>query len=166
VLRDGGGTGVVGKSVDDALDVLTLVLAGLMAGGLLVAELGLVRTIAKLPAATGIRLHVAFDHYVEWSMPALTIATFACAVADLAVRNQTRTQTLVLMVVAIVATAVVAGVSQLVNVPMNATMRSWEPGTAPAEYDGLRDRWNRAHKARTLAGQVALICFAVALATG
>jgi hypothetical protein len=48
---------------------------------------------------------------------------------------------------------------------MNATMRKWEPGTVPAEYAELRRRWDQAHSLRTLAGQIALLCFASALVT-
>jgi uncharacterized membrane protein len=149
--------------VENALDVLLVVLASLVAGGLLVAEIGLVQTIRGLPDATGIRLHVAFDHYVEWSMPALTIATFIVGVVRLAVFGDLPTAATALTVAALLATVVVAGVSQLINVPLNAAMRKWAPGTVPGEYERIRRRWNRAHEARTLAGQVALICFVAAL---
>jgi uncharacterized membrane protein len=149
--------------VTDALDVLTVVLASLVAGGLVAADAGLVQTIRDLPEATGLRLHVAFDHYVEWSMPPLTIATFIVAVIDLAVRESHPAALTGLMVAALVATVVVAGVSQLINVPLNASMRKWESGSVPVEYARMRRRWDRAHRARTLAGQVALICFVVAL---
>jgi uncharacterized membrane protein len=151
--------------MEDTLVVLTVVLASLVAGGLLVAEMGLVRTIRSLPNATGIRLHVAFDHYVEWSMPALTIATFIVGVVRLAVFGHPQTAATALTVAALLATVVVAAVSQLINVPLNAAMRTFAPGTVPGEYEGMRRRWNRAHQARTLAGQVALICFVAALVT-
>lgn len=149
----------------DALDVVTVVLAGLMAGGLLVVEVGLVQTIRRLSAATGVRLHVAFDHYVEWSMPPLTIATFGVGLAALVSEDHVGGAELVLRVVALVAAVAVAGVSQLVNVPLNARMRTWGP-RVPDEYESMRRRWDRAHRVRTLAGQVAFVCFAVAFAIG
>jgi hypothetical protein len=148
--------------VSGALEIITVVLSGLVAGGLLVVQLGLVPTVAALPAAASIRLHVAFDHYVERSMPALTIATLIVGIVDAAVHSMTAAAT-ALSIAALLATAIVAAISQLVNVPMNATMRNWEPGTAPPEYASLRVRWDRAHLARTLAGEVAFVCFAVAL---
>jgi hypothetical protein len=147
------------------LDVLVVVLASLMAGGLLAAELGLVPTIRAAPAAAGIRLHVAFDHYVEWSMPALTIATLGAAIADLVVTGH-RAAVTTLLGVGLAATVVVALVSQFVNVPLNARMRRWEDEGIPADHERVRLRWNRGHSARTLAGQVAVVCFVVALVLG
>lgn len=147
----------------DALDVIRVILAGLMAGGLLVVEIGLVRTIRGLTDATAIRLHIAFDHYVEWSMPPLTIATFLVGVAGLIVNSSISGATTTLIVLGLIATAVVAAISQLINVPINAAMRKWEPGTVPPEYPALRRRWDGAHRARTIAGQLALVLFAVAL---
>lgn len=146
----------------NALDIIRVVLAGAVAGGLLVVEIGLVRTVGDLGAVTGVRFHVAYDHYVEWSMPPLTIATLIVGIVDL-VFHAMPAGAKVLSIAGLVALATVAGISQLVNVPMNATMRKWEPGTAPAEYASIRRRWDRAHTLRTLAGQVALVCFAAAL---
>ena len=134
-----------------------------MAGGLLIVELGLVRTIRGLAQATAIRLHVAFDHYVEWSMPPLTIATFLVGVAGLIVNGSLSGEAVALIVAGLVATAVVAAISQFINVPLNARMRKWGRGTVPPEYPGIRRRWDRAHRARTIAGQIALVCFAAAL---
>jgi hypothetical protein len=151
-------------TLTDILSVLLVVVGGLMAGGLAIVELGLVPTIGKLSESTGVRLHVAFDHFVEWSMPALTIATFLIGVAALATWDDIGTATLVLGIAGLVATAVVAGISQIVNVPMNATMKRWDPAAVPDEYTAIRRRWNRAHASRTTAGQVAFVCFAIALA--
>jgi Domain of unknown function (DUF1772) len=152
-------------TLTDVLSVLTVVVGGLMAGGLGIVALGLVPTIGKLSESTGVRLHVAFDHFVEWSMPALTVATFILGVAALATWDDIGTATLALGIAGLVATAVVAGISQIVNVPMNATMKKWDPAAPlPDEYTAIRPRWNRAHMSRTLAGEVAFVCFAIALA--
>ena len=151
--------------MDDALIVLTTVLAALVAGGLLVVEIGLVRAVEALPDAGGIRLHVAFDHYVEWTMPELTVATILAAAATLITNGDLPTAATILYAAGIAGEVAVAAVSQFVNFPINGAMRGWEPGVVPAEYGALRRRWNRAHRTRTAAGQVAFLCFAIGFLT-
>jgi hypothetical protein len=149
-------------AADHPLSVLVTVFAGLVAGGLLVVEIGLVRAVAAVPDAVGIRLHVSFDHYVEWTMPELTVATILLAVAELITNGDLPTGAVVLTIAGVLGEAAVAAVSQFVNFPINGAMRSWEPGAVPRENAALRRRWNRAHRTRTGAGQIAFICLVIA----
>ena len=96
-------------------------------------------------------------------MPAAVLSAVALCVL-LFRRRHTRgsffaATALVLMVVAMIITLVV-------NVPIDRQIHSWTTATLPADWNGIRDRWEYFHGLRTLVSLVALASlFASTLST-
>jgi anthrone oxygenase-like protein len=63
---------------------------------------------------------------------------------------------------ALVLLALIFGTSLLINVPINAEQVSWNPGAPPTDWATVRDRWQLAHLARTVAGLLAFGCLSAA----
>jgi uncharacterized membrane protein len=149
-----------------ALTVANVMLAAMMAGGLLMVQLAVIPTFHRLPDELGARFHVAVDRYIEYSLPAFTVLTAASAVAVLLVRDDLPGTQAVLVAVGLVATIAVALISHLCNRPLNVELRTWPMDALPARYQTLRSRWDRFHVMRTMAGLVALVCFVIPLIAG
>jgi hypothetical protein len=143
------------------LQVTNGVLAALMGGGLLIVQVAVVPTFHRVPDAVGARLHLHVDRYIEYSLPAFTILTAACALVRLAAYPSDAKRT-ALMAAGTAATVLVAAISHLCNRRLNVQLRSWPLEPLPGEYSTLRVRWDRFHLMRTLAGVGALACFVLA----
>ena len=141
-----------------ALRVLNLLVAAMMAGGLVMVMVAVVPTFRRLPDRLAVSLHRQVDRYVDVPLPIFTVLTVLSAI-PLLFDDDTATG----LVAAAAACGVVVAVgSHFVNRPMNLRLKSWGPGPVPAEYAGLRRRWDLAHALRTAAGLAALVCLIVA----
>jgi hypothetical protein len=160
-----GGCAAAGKSADP-VQVANLVLAALMAGGILIVQVAVVPSIHRLPTADGVRLHVRVDRYIEYSLPAFTVLTAATGAAVLARNDGLTGADQRLVMIGIAATLVVAVISHYRNRRLNLRLRSWRSELPPTAYRALRRSWDRWHVVRTATGLAALVCFAVALVGG
>jgi hypothetical protein len=140
--------------------VLSVVFGGLIAGGLLVVEVGLIGTFRRVPAELGVRLHVAFDRHVDRILPPFTVASILFGVATLVFGDDPPVGWIVAGIVALVAVALI---SHLRNRPINLIFRRCDPGTVPPGYAALRARWDRLHITRTAIGLAGFVSLVVAL---
>jgi uncharacterized membrane protein len=131
-----------------------LVFAGLFAGfliGVLVLELSL-RNFDRT-VYTQVRL-VELDSLDKLAIATLLPALLATAVL---VYQGFRTTTRWLHVAALILLVFVVGLTVMVNLPINADQLHWNTQSPPADWTGVRDRWQIAHVLRTAA---ALLAFA------
>jgi hypothetical protein len=56
----------------------------------------------------------------------------------------------------------VLGTTLVINLPINAEQLTWSAATPPADWAGVRDRWQSAHALRTVA---AVLAFGLLLET-
>jgi uncharacterized membrane protein len=145
-----------------ALQVINLVLAAMMTGGLVMVLLAVIPTFHRLPDDLAVQLHREVDHYIDVPLPIFTVLTVLTAIPLLFASGLTSLSQ-VLIGVAAGASVVVAVSSHLINRPMNQRLRGWGDRVDAAEYAELRRRWDLAHGWRTFAGLVALICLIIAL---
>jgi uncharacterized protein YciI/uncharacterized membrane protein len=121
---------------------------GLFAGFLLtvlVLEVSLRDTPA--PVYTQVRL-VELDHLGTLASALLAPAILAAAVlAQGLLRRRDGTRWLAAAAVLLLLAALVISVS--INVPINTDQQTWTVAAPPANWAGMRDRWQLAHAART-----------------
>jgi uncharacterized membrane protein len=135
---------------------VSLLFGGIFAG-FLVTVLVIESTLRTFDAAvyTQVRL-VELAHLDQLATATLIPALIATAVlvffaARLRARTFWLTLTALILLVAVFAT------SLLVNVPINTDQLTWSVQAPPADWASVRDRWQLAHVARTVA---ALLAFA------
>jgi hypothetical protein len=142
-----------------------LVLSGLFAGflvGVLVLEASLRSYDADV--YTQVRL-VELDHLDTLASVTLLPAVLTTALLVWAGFRR-RGTAWGLTVVALVLLLVAVVVSLTVNLPINADQADWHVAAPPADWADVRDRWQIAHLARTVAAVVAFgLLSAAALAT-
>ena len=146
-----------------AWDVLSVVFGALVGGGLLIVLLAVMPTFHRVGEEIGIRLHVAFDHYVEFFLPPFTVAAILFSAGVLVFHDHLPTASVVLVAAGIVGMIAVALISHLFNRPMNQIIRSWPVGTVPPEYPAMRRRWDRLHRTRTFFAVAGFVCLMLAL---
>lgn len=141
--------------------VLAVVAIGLVAGTLLGS--GFVGVSAKgLPEEMWTKSFQLEDALYSKAMPPLFLTTLvALFVSCFVTRGRARG----LFVAATVFMLVVLIVTLRGEVPLNQQIQTWVPGTAPANWADIRDRWLANHLVRTIAGLFGFVCAAVGLAT-
>jgi uncharacterized membrane protein len=68
-------------------------------------------------------------------------------------------------VAALALLVLVVGLTAVVNLPINADQLHWDTASPPADWTGIRDRWQLAHAIRTAAAVLAFALLAVPLRT-
>jgi hypothetical protein len=137
----------------------SLVFAGLFAGFLtavLVLEISLRRFDGTV--YTQVRL-VELD-----SLDKLAVATLLPALIGTAVLayQSVRTKTRWPAVAALALLVLIFGLTVAVNLPINADQLTWNAQSPPADWTGVRDRWQIAHAVRTIAAVLAFALLIVA----
>jgi uncharacterized membrane protein len=138
--------------------------SGLFAGFLL-AVLVLEASMRSLPAAGYVLVrHVELAHLDDLAtvlLPVVLLATATLAVITVVRRAPGRW----LAVTGLVLLAVALIVSVLVSVPINTEQAIWSAVAPPHDWSDVRDRWQLAHLARTVAAACAFLVLAVAAVT-
>ncbi|WP_327742946.1 DUF1772 domain-containing protein [Streptomyces europaeiscabiei] len=138
---------------------VSLVFAGLFAGFLtsvLVLELSL-RDFDSI-VYTQVRL-VELDSLDKLAVATLLPALIATAVL---VHQTYRTNTRWLTVAALALLVFVFGLTLIVNLPINSDQLHWNAQAPPSNWTDIRDRWQIAHAARTMAAVLAFAVLALA----
>jgi hypothetical protein len=141
-----------------AVRALNLLAAAMMAGGLTMVMVAVVPTFRRLPDRLAVSLHREVDRYVDVPLPIFTVLT---VISSIPLLFDDEAATGLVAAAAACAIGVAVG-SHFVNRPMNLRLKAWGSGPVPAEYAGLRRRWDLAHALRTAAGLAALVCLIVA----
>jgi hypothetical protein len=140
--------------------LLAVVAIGLVAGILL--GTGMSGFTAKsLPEPMWTKSFQLEDALFSKAMPPLMLTTLAALlVSCFVMRGSARG----LFVAVTVFMLVVLIVTVKGEVPLNKQIQTWVPGTAPANWADIRDRWLANHLIRTIAGLFGFVCAAVGLA--
>jgi hypothetical protein len=142
-------------SIDSILLPISLVAGALVAGGLALVSLGIVRAARTLDAQTWPSLHRALNStigpYVSKVLAVAILAAAATAVASVGGR--------ILFAAAAAMFGCVLAVSLSVNVPINRAIARWT--VAPPLWERVRERWNTFQHLRAV---LALAGFALVLA--
>jgi uncharacterized membrane protein len=151
-------------AVADILRVLSVVGAGITAGGMAFVYATIAPVMGGWSPTQSLELHAAMlrydpDRYIK---PSGVIALLA-SIAVLLVDTRARAASLVLDGAGVVGFLGVVVISQVWNVPVNRRVAAL-PQPSRAEYLPLRARWLRAHGWRTLSGVLALLLLSVSLA--
>lgn len=129
------------------LSALVLSASGILAGVLAAVALGIVPAFMGLPPRQYIHVHKLVGQYFDRIMPPLVIG---CTIADIVlavvVSGWVR---IALFATAAVTQVGVSLVSQLVNVPINRTVKSTDPLSVGHDWGDPRARWASWHLART-----------------
>lgn len=143
--------------------LVSLVLVGLVAGIFVATQLGQVRVQRSLGARDFTLVKHAFEVAVGGIMPVLVIAAGVSLVPVLALSIAAGDPaTIVLSAVALACWVGAVVVTLVVNVPVNRLARRWDPGSPPADWMQLRDRWHRGQAVRTPLAVASFLCLALA----
>jgi uncharacterized membrane protein len=140
-------------------------LAGLLFGGLfagfLVTVLVLESTLRGVDAAVYVQVRqVELDRLDALASVTLIPALLAAAVlVASAARNRRRVLWPVLAFVLLLS---VVATTLVFNVPINTDQLTWDVQAPPADWAGVRDRWQLAHSVRTVAAVLAFGCLCAA----
>lgn len=137
----------------------SLVFAGLFAG-FLTGVLALEYSLRSFDGTvyTQVRL-VELDSLDKLAVATLLPALVATAVL---VHRSFRTNTRWMAVAALALLLLVFGLTLAVNLPINADQLHWNVQSPPPDWTHLRDRWQIAHAARTVAAVLAFAVLALA----
>jgi hypothetical protein len=137
-------------------EIISIVLAALVAGVFWGPWLGLTRSIATFKPETFLAIVYRLNLNLEPSMTVLMplallsiVPVLLLARADLPVTFALALAALVLFVVALLVTVII-------EVPIAKQAKSWTMATLPANWQRLRDRWASVHIVRVVAGLVGL----------
>jgi len=93
--------------------------------------------------------------------PPFVLFSMLTGVALLFVGDPTSTQ-VIFTIIGIAGSAGIAATSIGVNMRINRTMAKWNADDPPPEFQPLITRWIAVHRARTLSGTLAFVCYLVA----
>jgi len=141
----------------DALSLVNLLGAGLLAGEEFIVRFGVRGPLASLDPAAHIRLRQALIRTLRLLVPALFAVTLLSAIATAAVTGlapgwQFRTAGLAALILFIMVT--LAG-----TVPINQAVLAWDPEHPPSGWQGAIRRWERLDDVRTAAAVAAFLFF-------
>ena len=126
--------------------------AGLVAGGLVLVSLGIVRAGRTFDATTWTTVHRALDKTIGPYMRAAVLIVIASS-ATLAFVNPTYAVSAVLFVV-------VLAISLRGNIPINREVAAWS--APPMDWHTRRDRWNALQAQRAIAAAGGLVAMLAA----
>ena len=142
----------------------TVVLSGVLAGGIVNVGLVQVPTMLGLPAEAGLQtknlLHTRTERYLPW----IGKATIPLSIASALLSSGTPTRAL--LVAGTVFTTAVAVVSETCNQPINRRLMAMEPEVAKRDFRGEIVRWSRFNAIRLTAAMAALVCFGASQVVG
>jgi hypothetical protein len=142
---------------------VSLMLVGLVAGILLATQLGQVRVQKRLGARDFTLVKHSFEIALGRVMPVLVIAAGASIIPLLLLLASRGAVPFIAALLAALLWAGVIVVTLILNAPVNALARHWDPETPPENWEELRDRW---HLGQTIRTPLAVAAFAgIALAS-
>jgi hypothetical protein len=141
---------------------VSLMLVGLVAGILLATQLGQVRVQKRLGARDFTLVKHSFELALGRVMPVLVIAAGVSIIPLLLLASRGPVPFIAALLAALLWAGVIV-VTLILNAPVNALARHWDPETPPENWEELRDRW---HLGQTIRTPLAVAAFAgIALAS-
>ena len=127
----------------------SLMFVGLVAGILLATELGQVRVQKRLGARDFTLVKHDFEMALGRVMPVLVIAAGVSIIPLLLLLAPRGRVPFIAALVALLLWVGVILVTLVVNAPINALARHWDPETPPEDWEELRRRWHLGQAIRT-----------------
>ena len=138
----------------------SIVLSGVLAGGIVNVGLVQVPTILGLPSDAGLMtknlLHRWTERYLPWVGRAVIPAAVVAAVATQATTSRS------LLITGALCTVAVAAVSEAGNQPINRRLMAMSPEAAKRDLRPQITKWSRLNAVRLTASLAALACFTAA----
>jgi 2-polyprenyl-6-methoxyphenol hydroxylase-like FAD-dependent oxidoreductase/uncharacterized membrane protein len=157
---DDGHEPVNGRLVVDALALVFLVAAGVLAGVLVGVDLAVVPMLGALPGEGYLQVHKLLDPSFDPFMPRLSKVTLVAGVALVVFAPGVPTKvTFALALLSIVGMAVV---SEVFNVRMNRRIDTWSAERIPGDWQTVRATWGFWHRVRTVLSLAGFVAAAVA----
>jgi Na+/H+ antiporter NhaB len=140
--------------IRSAVVLLAIFVTGLLAGVMLGVAMEQ-QTAQKLPEAAWTLRQQNDDALFRKVMPFTFIAMMLLLIASIFLLHG---RSRMVMVVATLAALAVIIVTAAWEVPINNEIAKWTPGSAPADWTGIRDKWLYNHWVRTWIGGLAFGC--------
>jgi hypothetical protein len=131
-----------------ALLFVTVVAAGVAAGGMLTFLVGILPLRQQMGAAPFVQLHQLSSPLIDRVVPPAVVVSALAAAGAVVVGGLGRPASAALLFGAS-GSAVVAAISLVVNRPLNARVNAFPLDAVPPEHREVFDRWHRAHAIRT-----------------
>ncbi|QLJ00727.1 DUF1772 domain-containing protein [Streptomyces sp. NEAU-sy36] len=141
---------------------VSLLGGGVLTGGALttfVLELAL----RRLGAPAYIQVRQAEHAYFPWFIGVIFVPTFAAVVLLVLLARRAGSPALRPAAAALVLLVLSLVVTFTVNAPINLDQFAWDAQSPPADWAGVRDRWQIAHAVRTAFCVLALGCLGAAV---
>lgn len=149
-----------------ALQFTNVMLAGIVAGGMLLVLIAVIPARWRFPAAQAVALHDETSRRIDMFMPASVAGSALAALLAVLLRSDDVSRTSVLLtVVGLAASVVIAVFSLGVLMPINRQVAGWSRTAIPAEYAVVMHRWGRLHAGRTFCAVLALAAYLLAALT-
>ena len=142
----------------DALHAINVFFAGLLCGGLLLTQVGILYSMRRMPDSAAVWLHQLAGPSIDRFMPASAIIATGTAIA-LLVKDAAKPG---LIWIGIGGYLAVILISTFLNMPINLKLYRRDKGDPPPDYHALRDRWAIFQASRLTASLIGFACFAVA----
>jgi uncharacterized membrane protein len=136
------------RAVSAALFV-SLIVVGLVAGIFLATQLGQVQVQNTLGARDFTLVKHGFEVALGKVMPVLVIAAGVSIVPLVFLLRSWGPARFIAVVIALVLWAGVIIATLVLNAPVNALAVEWNPEAPPANWEELRDQWDRGQMIRT-----------------
>jgi uncharacterized membrane protein len=144
----------------EALTVVTIAIAGVLAGNELGTWAVVHRQLAALPTPQHVAAEQALNRGYERIMPPLMIAAVAAgAVFASLVSTGAGTTPWILAVAATICLVLMLAITLAGNVPINRATDHSSVDIDPAQWAAMRGRWNRLHDVRIVLDGAAFVLF-------
>jgi uncharacterized membrane protein len=142
-----------------AVEVISVILAGLIAGQML--AVGLANHAARSLPETSWTLRFQAENklFTKTMPPSLLLPLFGLIWSALLTASAQRG----MFSAAVALEVIVLVITMTIEVPINKQVASWKAGSAPPGWMEIRDHWLRFHWARTLVGAGSFTCAAIGL---
>jgi uncharacterized membrane protein len=147
-----------------AARVIALVLTGLIAGIFLGHRAGVSRASSRLSPSSFVQLQQVIHGTFAWMMPPLVLgAVLGTLTWTLLLRPRGSVAAFWLLVLASLSLLVAAGLTRLINIPINRQLMTWSIEAPPPDLRQVWGRWERIHSTRTVLVVAAFVCQAIVL---
>lgn len=129
---------------------VALVVDGLVAGIFLCVQLGQVRAQKAMDAREFAFVKQELERALGGVMPPLTASAVVVLLPVLALVRPRRSGRTALVALCLVLWITAVVVTLVLNAPVNAQARDWDPQDPPADWEALRDQWHLGQSIRTV----------------
>lgn len=148
-----------------AAQVIALVPTGLTAGIFLGHRAGVSRAWSRLSPSAFVQLQQIIHRTFAWMMPPLVIgAMLGTLTWTVLLRSRGPAVAFVLLLLASLCLVITAGLTRIINIPINRQLMMWSADAPPAEFTQVWGRWERVHSTRTMLVVAAFVCETLVLA--